>query len=132
MAKRNNNVVTSPNGLWEFSQLIGASVKIKSTAVSSGFFNYDSESTYTISDVKFRMSQYGKCHAEILLEELPDRCFVWKDLEVVRMPYYLFNKAVVGTFCCNESICGYLVSSSSGDLEEGENEDGDQEGDVLD
>lgn len=109
MNLRSNTIsITSPSGSWKFSQLIGAIVKIKSRSIGKGFFGFDSEQIFTIKDIKFRMSQLGKSIAVILLNET-DGEFVWKDLEIVSLRMPIYGRAICGTFCCGESLCGFDV-----------------------
>ena len=109
MNLRSNTIsITSPSGSWKFAQLIGALVKIKSRSIGKGFFGFDSEQIFTIKDIKFRMSQLGKSIAVILLNET-DGEFVWKDLEIVNLRMPIYGRAICGTFCCGESLCGFDV-----------------------
>lgn len=109
MNLRSNTIsITSPSGSWKFAQLIGALVKIKSRSIGKGFFGFDSEQIFTIKDIKFRMSQLGKSMAVILLNEI-DGEFVWKDLEIISLRMPIYGRAICGTFCCGESLCGFDV-----------------------
>ena len=114
MVKINNKIAvggkgkaTSPSGLWKYAQLIGSSVKIKSLSVSSGIFGLDSDTLHTISDIGFRVNRYGKSFAVIKLTDIPEREFVWKDLEIIGLKFCTFSPATCGTFCSDGSICGY-------------------------
>lgn len=102
---------TSPSGLWKYAQLIGSSVKIKSLSVSSDLFGFDSDSLHTISDIGFRVNRYGKSFAVIKLADIPEREFVWKDLEIIGLKFCTYYPAVCGTFCSDWSICGYNITS---------------------
>lgn len=102
-----NIAVTSPSGCWSMSQLLGAKVKISSLSTSSGLFSYDSNSLYTISDIKFRISKStGKAITSIYLNEIPQRTFAWKDLEIVSLGYGFCGESVVGCFTVGEMTCG--------------------------
>ena len=104
--------ITSPAGCWTYSQLLGASVKIKSLSVSSGLFGYDEDATYTISDIKFSLDQSGNSYAVILLDGISDKYFVWNDLEVVSLSTILYTQAICNKFCSGGSLCGYGLGSS--------------------
>jgi len=109
--------VTSPAGLWEYPQLIGASVKIASKSVSSGFFAVDSEDIYTIKEIGFRISKYGKSYTVVTLNELPGKEFAWKDLEIIGLPFCIYCPAICGGFCCGGAICGYNIGNIPGEHE---------------
>lgn len=100
--------VTSPSGLWDYQSLLGASVKIKSLSVKSGFA-YDGNSTYLIKSIGFRMSSIGKSYTVVTLEGLPGKEFVWKDLEIIGLRMPMWKPAMCGMFCAGEVICGYGV-----------------------
>lgn len=98
--------VTSPSGIWDYTQLIGAIVKIKSLSISSGFFGFDSDQEHEIEDIGIRLNRFGKAYTSIKLKGI-DREFVWKDLEIVGVQYWLWNPAICGIPCCGYTICGY-------------------------
>lgn len=102
--------VTSPSGLWDYQNLIGASVRIKSLPIKSGIFNFDSDSTYQIEDIRFRVSRTGRSYASIKLGGIDSREFVWKDLEVIGLRMPLWSPAICGKFCAGNAICGYRVN----------------------
>lgn len=123
MNLRSNTIsITSPSGSWKFAQLIGAIVKIKSRSIGKGFFGFDSEQIFTIKDIKFRMSQLGKSIAVILLNEV-DGEFVWKDLEIISLRMPIYGRAICGTFCCGESLCGFDVMNEEQPEEDDNNND---------
>lgn len=101
---------TSPNGIWNYSSLLGAIVKIKSrpasTGLRGGIFGYDSEATWTIDNISFRMNQAGKAITVIKLTDLPGDEFTWKDLEIVGLRFGLYTDAVVGEFCIGTALVG--------------------------
>jgi hypothetical protein len=99
-----------PAGLWKYSQLLGATVHIKSRSIQSGFFAFDSESTYTIENIGFRMTQTGISYAVVKLKGLSQE-FSWKDLEVVGLNYCTYSIAICGNFCCGQTLCGRFVDS---------------------
>lgn len=68
----------------DLSRLMGAKVKIVSACLAQGWLE-NASSTYTISDVKFRIGIDGKTFAIIKLEELPDNTFTWRDLKVIKL-----------------------------------------------
>ncbi len=114
--------LTSPEGTWVPRNLVGATVKIKSAAVSSGLFAYDSESIYTITDIGFRISRLGKAFVVVTLDGFPGREFVWKDLEILSVRTNIYQKAICGEFCCSSSLCGFRVGTEDPEtLEDGDN-----------
>ena len=115
--RSNAILVTSPSGSWKFPQLIGASVRIRSRSIGKGFFGFDSEQVFSIKDIKFRMSQLGKSITVVSLNEI-DGEFVWKDLEIVSLRMPVYGKAICGTFCCGESLCGFDVMNDEEQPEE--------------
>lgn len=122
--------VTSPYGVWDYAQLIGATVRIKSVSVSSGLFGFDSDQEHTIEDIGIRLNRFGKAYTSIKLKGI-EKEFVWKDLEITKVQYWLWNPAICGIPCCGTSICGYKSELNLG------NEEGDEcgcqhEGIVLD
>ena len=54
-----NFKITSPSGVWDYSSLLGASVKIKSLPVKFGFA-YAADELYQIENIGFRISRDGK------------------------------------------------------------------------
>ena len=98
--------ITDPMGVWEYSQMIGATVHIKSLAVGRGFFAFDDTANYIIEDIKVRISNYGKCESSIYLKGI-SKPFAWKDLEVTGVDLSLYPPAICHKFCCGETLCGY-------------------------
>ena len=98
--------VSAPAGVWDYSQLIGATVKINSLSVKSGLFGYDSDELHVIEDIGLRINRQGKTITSIKLSGI-DREFTWKDLEIIGVQYWLWNPAVAGIPCCGGCICGY-------------------------
>lgn len=77
--------LTSPAGVWGYDDLIGATVRVKSSSVSSGLFSVDSSSEYRIKSISFRLDiDTGKLVTIIGLDGL-DGEYVWKDLELLRL-----------------------------------------------
>lgn len=77
--------ITSPAGVWGYEDLIGATVRVKSSSVSSGLFSVDSSSEYRIKSIRFRLDiDTGKLVTIIGLDGL-DGEYVWKDLELLRL-----------------------------------------------
>lgn len=71
-----------PDGIWDLSNMIGAKVKIASI---SGYFNYnvqDFSKTYTVVDIKFRVSLDGKAITLVYLDGITGT-FTLKDLEFI-------------------------------------------------
>ena len=98
--------VTDPAGIWDYNNLIGATVRICSSSVSNfnNIFSHDSSTLHTISDVYFRVSTDGKAITIIKLSDLPEGIFTWKDLEVLNLKTP--GEAVCGFGCCGNIICG--------------------------
>lgn len=129
MIKNNRNIsVTSPAGCWTFYQLIGAKVRISSISASSGLFAFDSQSLYTISDIKFRMSRKGKSITSIYIKEIPDKIFTWKDLEIISLGFGFSGYAIAGCFVAGEMWVGMNIKNDE-DLIPGDNS---SEGQALD
>lgn len=94
----------APGGLWPIDRMIGAKVRINSSSV--GNFLLGSQTItgiFTIDKVMTRVSMDGKAMTNIYLKEIPDRSFIWRDLEILEIgskPTKLFpNKvgcAIVG------------------------------------
>lgn len=100
--------VQDPAGLWTPIQLIGASVKIKSTSIASGLFCFDAESTYIIDSIGLRVNRQGKAHSVVKLEGLSGE-FSWKDVEVTGLSFYFYAKPICGKFCSGMAKCGYAL-----------------------
>ena len=96
----------SPYGIWDYTQLLGATVKIKSLSIASGAFGFDADKEYSIEDIGLRINRFGKAYTSIKLTGI-DREFVWKDLEIIGVQYWMWNRAICGIPCCGYSICGY-------------------------
>ena len=95
-----------PAGIWDYSNMIGAKVRVKSMPISnfrSGVFG-----DCTISEIYLRVSIDGKAITIIRLKEYPDLFFTWKDLEVV-MTNLDDAESICGTFKAGKST----VSSES-------------------
>lgn len=107
-----NIAIQSPAGCWNYYQLIGAKVRVSSLSVASGLFSIDGDSIYTIKDIKFRMSRPGKAQASIYLNEISDRIFTWKDLEILSLGFGYNGYAIAGCAVCGEMICGLNVPGS--------------------
>lgn len=77
--------ITSPAGVWGYDDLIGATVRVKSSSVSSGLFSVDSSSEYRIKSISFGLDiDTGKLVTIIRLDGL-DGEYVWKDLELLKL-----------------------------------------------
>lgn len=104
--------VVNPSGVWEYYQLIGAKVYIKSTPVSNFFNLQNSSSVATIKDIYFRITVDGKTITIIELEEYPGRVFTWKDLMIHELVNAVRVVATCGTFLCGGTLCGLDVDKS--------------------
>lgn len=107
-----------PAGIWDYQNMIGAQVKVKSMPVSNFSSGIMASDSYTISDIYFRVSLDGKTITVIRLKELPDLFFTWKDLEVIRTLTY--SNALVGATKVGNTIVGWGIDS---DIEGEEDED---------
>lgn len=87
-----------PAGIWDYKNLIGAKVRVKSMPMSN--FHIGVFGDCTIEDIYFRVSVDGKTITVIRLKEYPDLFFTWKDLEVLKTVNY------------PESICGSFKAGS--------------------
>jgi hypothetical protein len=94
-----------PAGIWDFQNMIGAQVKVKSMPISNFSSGIMASDTYTIGDIYFRVSLDGKTITIIRLRELPDLFFTWKDLEVIKTMSY--GLAITGNFKVGMTIAGY-------------------------
>ena len=94
-----------PAGIWDFQNMIGAQVKVKSMPISNFSSGIMASDIYTIGDIYFRVSLDGKTITVIRLRELPDLFFTWKDLEVVKTMSY--SLAITGNFKVGRTIAGY-------------------------
>lgn len=104
-----NKRIKDPSGNWDYEQLIGAKVSVKSLPVSNFFSCFDGGGEKTIKDIYFRISIDGKTITIIELEEYPGKIFTWRDLEVVELSNRQKYDAICGTLLCGQSICGYNV-----------------------
>ena len=91
-----------PAGIWDYKNMIGAKVKVKSMPISN--FHAGILGECTISDIYFRISTDGKVVSVIRLEEYPELFFNWKDIEVIKV----FNpsESICGTFKAGGSVSG--------------------------
>lgn len=109
----NKKNVIGPSGIWDYYQLIGAKVHIKSVPIDNFFFcSQNSSDVYTIKNITFRISVDGKTITVIELEELEGKIFTWRDLEILSINYTRLYKPICGTFCSNQAICGSMVDTS--------------------
>lgn len=107
-----NKRIKDPSGSWEYPQLIGAKVEIKSLPVSNQFRCFSSgSSTGTIRDIYFRISLDGKVITVVELNEFPGKIFTWRDLQVKEISTKSTEKAICGTVICGEFLCNSDVST---------------------
>lgn len=104
-----------PAGVWDFQNMIGAQVKVKSMPVSNFSSGIMASDIYTIEDIYFRVSLDGKTITIIRLRELPDLFFTWKDLEVLRTMGY--SLGITGTFKVGATIAGYGEMTEDDELD---------------
>lgn len=109
-----NQRIVGPTGTWDYVQILGAKVIIKSLPISNFFGTMCSNSDlFTIEDIYFRISLDGKVITIIKLVEYPDKFFTWKDLEIVEVNVKAKFKPICGTFNCGQAICGYKVNKEA-------------------
>lgn len=115
-----------PSGIWDYGQLMGAKVMIKSVSFNtasyknikfdskttrtynstSSIFKVSMDKTFTIKDIYFKCSLDGKVITLIELEDCPGCVFTWKDLELIDIPYK--SDAICGSVICGKALCGQL------------------------
>lgn len=115
-----------PSGIWDYGQLVGAKVMIKSVSFNtasyknikfdtkttrtynstSSIFKVSMDKTFTIKDIYFKCSLDGKVITLIELEDCPGCVFTWKDLELIDIPYK--SDAICGSVICGKALCGQL------------------------
>lgn len=102
----NRTRVTDPAGIWNYSDLIGATVRISSISVANqnNMFGVDSSWHHTIEDIYFRVTTDGKTITIIRLKDMPDCIFTWKDIEVLNLDNC--EKSICGVCTCGQVICG--------------------------
>jgi len=91
-----------PAGIWDYKNLIGAKVRIKSMPMSN--FHRGVFGDCTIEDIYFRISIDGKVITVIRLKEYPDLFFTWKDLEVLSVIDY--PESICGSFKAGAALAG--------------------------
>lgn len=108
-----NARIVSPSGVWEYEQLIGAKVKVKSMPISNFFGCFSGvNELLTIKDIFFRISLDGKTITVIELVEYPGKIFTWKDLEVVELNIVSKFKSACGEFLAGQTVCGHGVDTN--------------------
>lgn len=91
-----------PAGIWDYKNLIGAKVRVKSMPMSN--FHKGVFGDCTIEDIYFRISIDGKVITVIRLKEYPDLFFTWKDLEVLSVKDY--PESICGSFKAGTALAG--------------------------
>lgn len=86
-----------PAGTWNYSDLIGSGVKVKSMPISN-FCAIDANQTFKIQDIYFRASLDGKMITIVKLKELPGMFFTLRDLELVGIKRK--TRRICGEFVC--------------------------------
>lgn len=81
----NNNCkckrIIGPSGIWTIDELVGATVKIGSMPISNfNTFAIDSDKTFEVESVDFRISLDGKAITVVKLKGLEGQIFTLKDL----------------------------------------------------
>lgn len=106
-----------PSGIWDYQNMIGAQVRVKSMPISNFSRGIMASDVFTIEDIYFRVSLDGKTITVIRLKEFPDLFFTWKDLEVIRTLTY--SNALCGAVKPGSTLAGYGMSSDI-DIEDSE------------
>ena len=101
--------ILDPSGIWEYKQLLGAKVKIKSLTVSNLFYTFNTSDICTIKDIHFRVSIDGKTITIVELDQYPGKVFTWRDLEI---------QEITNPCILDETICGEDTSEDSGEIGE--------------
>lgn len=112
--------IVDPSGNWEYEQLLGAKVILKSTPISNFFqncSNVSSNGVHIIKDIYFRVSIDGKAITIIELEDIPDKFFTWRDIEIRELNPSSIYRPICGTFYSGQAICGYNVDKNPTYLE---------------
>ena len=91
-----------PAGIWDYKNLIGAKVRVKSMPMSN--FHKGVFGDCTIEDIYFRISIDGKVITVIRLKEYSDLFFTWKDLEVLSVKDY--PESICGSFKAGTTLAG--------------------------
>lgn len=74
------------SGVIDWDSLIGAKVRISSLTMQNGWMLKNPEKKeYTVGDIGFRITVDGKCRTIITLEEVEDRTFSLKDIEIISL-----------------------------------------------
>lgn len=100
--------VQSPAGVWNPSQLVGASVRIKSSPVSFCSFGHDSEEFHVVEGIGFRVNRIGKAYTVLKLKDVSGE-FPLRDLEIVGLSFYFRPIAECGEPKCGTTLCGWKV-----------------------
>ena len=118
-----NKQIKDPSGSWDYEQLIGAKVQVKSLQVSNFFNCFNSSDICTIKNIYFRISLDGKAITVIELDQYPGKVFLWRDLQILELGSRYRYDAMCGEFLCGQTISGYNVdkepSQSTESLEGG-------------
>ena len=101
--------IKNPSGSWNYEQMIGAKVRVKSVGVNNLFSCLNSQDLSTIKDIIFRISMDGKVIPMVELSEYPNKVFIWRDLEVVELSNTYKYDSICGAFNCSQSVVGYNV-----------------------
>ncbi len=116
MAIQNQRIrCNDPQGNWDVKNLIGSKVKVKSMPISNFMqneFKYAGK-LLTVSEVYIRVSSEGKAITVIETEELPNKFFTLKDLQILSLNEHLQSDATCGDFCSSQSSAGHDVDPSS-------------------
>ena len=74
-----------PSGVWDYKDMIGAKVVVKSMPVGNFFKMTSCSKTHTIKDIYFRVTLDGKTITLVELEgaDLEGIYFNWKDLIII-------------------------------------------------
>ena len=110
--------IKNPSGVWEYSQMIGAKVYIKSMPVSNFFNCQNAGNLFTIKNIYFRITTDGKAITVVELSEIPGKVFTLKDIMISELVNPIKVRPICGAFIVGTAICGLDVDKSPSYVDE--------------
>lgn len=99
---------TDPAGVWNYSDLIGATIRIKSLPITAfGTIRLTSGDICKIEDIVFRISLDGKTITRIITKEYPDLQLTFKDIEVLKLAC---NRELIQTIFTKGEMIDFEIS----------------------
>jgi hypothetical protein len=99
------------SGVWNYSDLLGSTVKI--VAMSPGDLSrfrlsFDTDDEYTVTDIVFRVAEDGKIMPGLILGGIENRVYNLREVVAISKstPNYA---AVCGEFLCGQALVGHDV-----------------------